>query len=320
MISPSFKLSLFFLFICCHGITQVFEVPWQSEFRSILFKAHGVEIKWTEHSNQNIQMLGSDKNKWNFKKDESGRLIIEQKDFDLVKEKKAPRALLSIKSPFVPVELLGDDVLVNFENFRSGINVNITKGAVKSFKTAGDIFIQLLDGEIVLDNQNGPWSIMGTQVKLQVKNSVGDGRIKILNGVVLLDKDSGQVTYKMYQGTGSIQQHVGGLTAEQIKGSIQIQQSIGRFEVTSEDAVVDVKGHKEMDLNLTTKSGKAVYSLSGVTGAWLNLSTHEGDLYLPNPLRPQKLKTESFFKGRSPGDKTGARVEIRSQQGNIVVR
>ncbi len=317
----------YFILICIafRINAQNLEVPVGADYTAIQFKMSRWDIKLQESTNGKVVLTGiKDKSLWNFKKDASGSLLIEERDyenklFNTGAEIGAKEHLI-VKVPLLPVTIVGNELDINIEGMKNNVKFVVIKGSIKGFKNQGEWRVFLNSGDIHLDAQSGPLYLNGSQVRFSMKNSMGDTKINDYGGTVTLEKNTGHNSIFNYQGAIILNQVTGSSQIELSKGSISITQSQGRHDIMSDEAAIDLKATKESDFNVKMKTGKLTYQSSGVTGTWLNLNSKEAEIFLPGGLKPQKVKTEVFYKGRTSGEKTASRLEVKSVNAPIIVR
>lgn len=303
---------------------QNIEIPIETDYRSIQFKLNRFDIKFQESSSGKVVISGiKDRSLWSFKKDDAGALVIEERDyetklFSAVAETAKER--LVIKTPALPLIITGTELDVGLEGIKNNIKIVLVKGIIKGFKTQGELRVFINSGEIALDLHQGSVFLNGSQVKFSMKNSTGDIKVSNHSGSVNLDKNTGHSAIFNYQGAIVLNQITGSSQVELSKGSVQITQSQGRHDIFTDEANVELKATKESDFNIKMKTGKLNFQSAGVTGAWLNLSSKEADIFLPAPLKPQRVKAEVFFKGRTAGEKSSSRLEVKSVNAPIIIR
>tara|TARA_B110001454_G_scaffold122549_1_gene114474 strand:- start:69193 stop:70164 length:972 start_codon:yes stop_codon:yes gene_type:complete len=306
---------------------QNLELPIGSEYNSIQIKLNRHDVKIQESGAAKIQFVGmKDKGNWNFRKD-NGVLIVEEKDYDSklfhtptegVKE--GPKERLVLKVPALPLFVSGNDLDVTLDNLRNTVKLVVFKGSVKGFKTQGELRVFLNSGEVSLDAHSAPLFLNGSQVKFGMKNSSSDIKVNNYSGTVVLEKNTGHSSIFNYQGGVTLKDVTGSSQIELMKGTVAIAQSQGRHDIVTDEVNIDLKATKESDFNVKMKNGKLNYGTSGVGGVWLSLNSKEGDIYLPSPMKPQKVKAETFYKGRTSGEKSAARLEAKTVNAAIIVR
>lgn len=310
---------------------QNMEIPIGSDYTSLQFRMNRMDIKVQESNVPKMIIVGiKDRDVWSFRKDVSGALVVEEKAYenklfasspsDVSLPRDGAKEKWIIKVPALPLIITGTDLDLNLEGLKNAVKVIIFKGSVRGFKTQGELRVFLNAGDVNLDSHSAPFFLNGSQVKLSMKNSSGDTKISSYSGSIVMDKNTGHNSIFNYQSGVSLNQVTGSSQIELSKGSVQIAQSQGRHDVITDEAHVDLKATKDSDFNIKMKSGKLNFSSAGVTGVWLNLSSKDADLYLPAPLKPQKIKTETFYRGRTPGEKSAARLEVKSVNAPIIIR
>jgi len=319
--------AILLLLICIRINAQNLELPVGSEYNSIQLRMNRHDLKIQESGASKIFFVGlKDKGNWSFRKD-NGVLVVEEKDYDsklfhtpAEGAKEGPKEKLVLKVPPLPLSISGNDLDVNLEGLRNSAKITIFKGSVKGFKNQGELRVFLNTGELSLDAHSAPLFLNGSQVKVTVKNSNSDIKISNYSGPMSFEKNIGHTSIFNYQGNISLKDVTGSSQIELSKGTVSVAQSQGRHDIVTDEANVDLKATKESDFNIKMKNGKLNYASSGVSGVWLSLNSKEGDIYLPAPLRPQKVKAETFYKGRTSGEKSGARLEVKSVNAAIIVR
>jgi hypothetical protein len=317
--------SLILLLICFRINAQNLELPVGSDYSSVQIRANHYDVKIQESNAAKIIMTGiKDKGLWSFKKNDNGALVMEEKDYESKlfssADDKSPKPRLVIKVPPMPLLVTGTSMDLSLEALRNSVKVMLFKGSVKGFKTQGELRIFLNAGDISIDGHSAPLFINGSQVKVAIKNSNGDMKVSTYSGPVLLEKNTGHISLFNYQSAVTLNQVTGSSQIELIKGSVHVSQSQGRHDIVTDDVALDLKATKESDFNVKMKNGKLNYSGAGVGGVWLNLNSKEADIFLPAPLKPLKAKAETFYKGRTSGEKTASRLEVKSVNAPIIVR
>ena len=319
--------AILLLLICIRINAQNLELPVGSEYNSIQLRMNRHDVKIQESGTAKIFFVGlKDKGSWSFSKD-NGVLIVEEKDYDsklfsapAEGAKDGPKDKLVLKVPPLPLSISGNDLHVSLESIRNSAKIMIFKGSVKGFKTQGELRVFLNTGDLTLDTHSAPLFLNGSQVKVSVKNSNADIKVSKYAGPMTLEKNTGHTSIFNYQGNIVLKEVTGSSQVELSKGTVSVVQSQGRHDIVTDEANVDLKATKESDFNVKMKNGKLNYASSGVSGVWLSLNSKEGDIYLPAPLRPQKVKAETFYKGRTSGEKSAARLEVKSVNAAIIVR
>lgn len=317
--------TLLFLLVGFRINAQNIEIPVGRDYTSMQFRMNRMDVRFQESTIPKVVIVGiKDRDAWSFRKDAAGILVVEEKNYDSQLFASTPSGAKDkwiVKIPSgLSMSVTGTDLDISGESLKNSVQALIFKGQVKGFKNQGEWRIFMNVGEVNLDAHTAPVFVNGSQVKFSMKNSTGDAKISNYSGSVVLDKNSGHNSVFNYQGTINLNQITGSSQIELSKGNVQIAQSQGRHDIVTEDANVDLKATKESDFNVKMKNGKLTYGSAGTTGVWLNLSSKEADLFLTAPMKPQKIKTETFYRGRTSGEKSAARLEVKTVNAPIIVR
>ncbi len=303
--------AIFCLLICFRINAQNLEIPVGTDYTSVQFKTSRTDIRFQESTTGKVVIIGiKDKSAWSFKKDTTGALVVEERDYEnkLFASGNEPKERLQVRVPMLPLLIVGNEIEMNLESLRNNVKVIAIKGVIKGFKTQGELRFFLNAGEVHLDAHSGSLFLNGSQVKFSMKNSSGDIKVNNYAGSINLEKTTGHSNVFNYQGTIVLNQVTGSSQIELSKGSVQVSQSQGRHDIQTDE------------VNVKMKSGKLTFQSGGVTGTWLNLSSKEADLFLPSPLKPQRVKAEVFYKGRTSGEKSASRLEAKTVNAPIIVR
>lgn len=318
------KIIAIFFLVVFRVNAQVHEFSVQ-EYPALIVKGQNMDIKISEFAGNNIRITGAaNKNHWAFKNLSGKGLILEEilKDNrkDLITGLDTPKHKLIIQVPNIPVEISGYKVDVLVENVKKEVKVVSSFGSLRFIKTAGEMIVALNNGDVLMESHNGKLKLDGEQIKLNIKNSTLDGEYRVQNLKLDMDKTHGYQQVHAFAGNVNLNQNSGSYLIEMTKGALSSIANQGRLEAVMDEANTEVRLVKDNELNIKTKTGKVFINSNNVTGIWLNLKSTEGDVYLPNPLKPQKLKTENLFKGRTSGDKTLTRAEIKTINAPIIIK
>lgn len=312
-------------FFCCSQVFgQVIELS-ARDYPALILKGQNLDVKISESQGASIKIMGvSDKNHWVLKNSNGKGLLIEEilkenkKDF--MSDLNSPKQKILIQTPSIPIQVSGYKVDLLVENIRKDLKVTSSFGILKFVKTIGELQVSLVNGDIVVETHTGKMIIDGEQLKLNVQNSLSDGEFKVQNLKLSLDKTQGNQQIYAYNGQVNLNQNSGSFFLEMTKGTLGAFTNQGRFEANLDDVNTQVRLSKDNELILKAKTGRIFVNTNNVSGVWLNLKSDEGDIYLPGSLRSNKNKQESTYKGRTPGDKTLTRIEVKSINAPIIIK
>lgn len=316
-------IAIFFLIIVRVN-AQVLEFSAQ-EYPSVVIKGLNMDVKLSEGVGNSIKIVGmANKNQWSFKNLIGKGLLLEEviKDNrkDLMTHLDQPKIKLIIQVPNIPIEILGHKVDLLAENLKKDLKVVAAQGTLKFIKTSGEVTLSLNSGEVYADSHSGKFRLDGEQIKTVIKNSNVDGEFRVQSLKLDLEKTNGHQVVNSYSGVLNLNQNSGSYFVELTRGSLSSIANQGRLEAMMDEANTEVRLLKDNELNIKTKTGKVFVNTNGVSGIWLNLKSTEGDVYLPAPLKVVRLKTENFYKGRTAGEKTLTRAEIKTNNAAIIIK
>lgn len=296
-----------------------------SEYPSLIIKGQNLDIKLSEVTGSPIRIQGiTNRNQWSFKNWNGKALIVEEivreNKRDLLSNLDIPKVKLVIQVPSIPVEISGYKTDLLVENLKKDIKVVSTSGNLRFIKPTGEMILSLINGEVVVDGHNGKLKLDGDNLKVNVKNSTSDGEYRVQNLKLELEKNLGHQQMVSYFGNLNLKQNSGSYQIELTKGSLSAIANQGRLEALLDEASAEVRLVKDNEINIKTKTGKVFVNTNNVPGVWFNLKSDDGEIYLPSPLKTQKHNSESLFKGRTAGEKTLTRGEIKTVNAPIIIK
>lgn len=311
-------------FRCSQVFGQAIELSVR-DYPALILKGQNLDVKISESPGASIKIVGvSDKNRWVLKNSNGKGLLIEEilkeNKKDLMSALNSPKQKILIQTPSIPIQVSGYKVDLLVENMKKEIKVTSSFGILKFIKTTGELQVSLVNGDIAVETHTGKMIFDGEQLKLNVQNSLSDGEFKVQNLKLSLDKTQGNQQIYAYNGQVSLNQNSGSFFLEMTKGTLSAFTNQGRFEANLDDVNTQVRLSKDNELILKAKTGRIFVNTNNVSGIGLNLKSDEGDIYLPGSLKSYKNKQESTFKGRTPGDKTLTRIEVKSINAPIIIK
>lgn len=324
-ILPMKKITIaIFFMVFFRANAQVLEFS-TLEYPSLIVKGMNLDVKISEVPGAMIKISGiTNKNQWSFKNQMGKALLIEEviKDNrkELITHMDQPKLKIIIQVPNIPVEISGFKIDLLAENLKKDLKLVVGQGSLKFSKTTGELNLSINNGDVAIESHSGKLKMDGEQVKTTIKNSTFDGEYRVQNLKLDLEKSNGYQQISAYSGNLNLNQNTGTYIVELSKGSLSSIANQGRLEALMDEASAEVRLVKDNELNIKTKSGKVFVNTNGVSGIWLNLKSSEGEVYLPSPLKPAKLKTENLYKGRTSGEKTLTRAEIKTNNAAIIIK
>lgn len=233
-----------------------------------------------------------------------------------------PGALRKIEvfGPPVPVEVHLQRGQVTFNHWTKEARVEIVQGRASSQSGSGSLQIHLQKGDIMVSDHSGKVSTDGYNGNTGLKNIHGDIDSQLFSGNLVIERAKGYLNVDARQANTKISQSSGSLQFENGKGNLTVQSYQGRIDGQTGEGNVSVGFLPESEMNLKSKSGRVSIQAPARSGAYLNLLTEDGDIYVPKEVRVTRLSTEKSVRGRLRGEKQQANVVVRSQEGSIFVK
>ncbi|MFZ4403319.1 MAG: DUF4097 family beta strand repeat-containing protein [Pseudobdellovibrionaceae bacterium] len=207
------------------------------------------------------------------------------------------------------------------------LKVTLQGGRVQSIGSSGTLHLYVHKGDISVQDHSGAVLVDAFQLNSSsFKNILGEGQIEVFQGTVGIEKWQGRLGLQTHKAVVQVTQSQGALQLDSNSGSFNVQTHKGRIDGSSKDGVHSINIVKGgVDVNLRTQSGKITVQSPPV--AYLNVSSREGDIYLPSPLKVLRTSTEKFYrgnKGSGAGSKSGdegfSRITLRSSEGIISIK
>jgi hypothetical protein len=235
--------------------------------------------------------------------------------------KLAPKKrIIEISGRALPVEIHAFDGQVQLTRWSREALVHLQKGRVVSKEGAGHLKAHSQTGDITVLDHQGQVTLDTYKSNITVRNHSGDMDIENFTGETTIDKAKGFLSFNQGLGTTKIMGSSGSLQFEVNKGNFNVHSFLGRVEGQTIEGPVTVQMANDSEVNLKSKSGKVTVVSSPTSGALLNLTNQDGEIFAPNYLRVSRDGGMKTLRGRLKGDATKGSIVIRSQEGSINIR
>lgn len=245
------------------------------------------------------------------------RELSDRKEFGKVK---LPKRVIEITGASLPVEVHSFDGQVTVAKWSDDVHIQLQKGKINIKDIQGNLDLHSQKGEIQIQNVSGKVQLDTHQASVVIRDMNGDLDLVNFAGDTVLDKSKGNFDLNFNQGTTKVLTSSGSLEFETGKGVLTSQGFQGRIEGQSQEGTINVVMASEQDLSVKTQTGKVVVTPSANSGASLNLTTVEGDIYVPSYLKVNRDGASKFLRGRLRGDVQKGHLSIRSQEGSILIK
>ncbi len=216
------------------------------------------------------------------------------------------------------IQLRGGSVVA--QKWSKDLKVSVTQGRVSSLNGAGALQIYVQKGDVNVQDHTGKVNADAYAGSMTLKNIQGDVDASLFTGPLLVEKVRGFSSLTSQIGPAKVVQGTGTLQFENGKGGLNIQGFQGRVDGQNQEGSVTVQMVLDSEIDIKSKAGRIQVQSPAGSGASVNLFTVEGDIFVPNELRVNKLSSEKSVRGRLRGEGQRGSIFVRSQDGAIIVK
>lgn len=220
----------------------------------------------------------------------------------------------------LPTEIQLRGGSVTAQKWSKDLKVSLSQGRVSALNGAGSLQIYVQKGDVNVQDHSGRVSADIYAGTMTLKNIQGDVDASLFTGPLLLEKVRGFSSLTSQMGPVKVAQGTGTLQFENGKGGLNIQGFQGRVDGQNQEGSVTVQMALDSELDIKSKAGRVQVQAPASSGASVNLLTVEGDIFVPNELRINKLSSEKSVRGRLRGEAQRGSIFVRSQDGAIIVK
>ncbi len=228
--------------------------------------------------------------------------------------------IIEISGRALPVEVHAFEAQVQLTHWSKEALIHIQKGRLNSKDGAGTLKAHLQNGDISILDHQGLVSLDTYKGNVLIKNLSGDLAIENFAGETNIEKARGFLSFNQGLGGTKILGSSGSLQFEVSKGNFSVQNFLGRVEGQTIEAPVSVQMANDTEIHLKSKSGKIIVSVAPTSGALLNITSQEGDVFGPSYLKVSREANQKSLRGRLKGEIQKGSIVIRSQEGAINIR
>ena len=216
------------------------------------------------------------------------------------------------------------------------LEVAVRKGNIRVENHIGAVKLQLLVGDITILGGEGPLAVTHQEGILSVRGHRGSVRCESYQGKVFAEAIKGNLEIENFMGETSVKASEGSLNLTSSRGTSRISGQKGRMDfwqgrgtLSIDDLQGSLKGQTqqgsvvaslggEADVRLTSQEGPISLKLKD-SKALLQLSTQDGNIFVPSPLRVTDMGSQKYVRGRLSGN-VGGSVVVKSDSGVIRVQ
>ncbi len=243
-----------------------------------------------------------------------------KKDWKNVLSQKSNRKkVIEIRGPAIPVEIYGRDSVININQWPNKVEAHLVNGKINS-QYGRDLTFSFNSGEAIISEGQGYIKGNVSQGQLNIKNSQVDGDLQVQRGQVSLDKINGRWSFNTQSSAVKVNQGQGVLQIENQKGVWNVSKFKGRVDGQMRDGNMNLSLLQDSEASIKSQTGKIQVQVPQGAGAYLNLLSSEGDLFLPGDLKANRGGNEKSYRGRLRGESQKISVTARSQEGVIILK
>lgn len=312
-LKKGFLIGLVICGMFCEQSLYAFELdPTLVDNDKILLNLNNADLKIkVGDKNQIILQQGSFQEKFSSEKKE-GLLRITQNLF----EKEKLNIELTLK-PHLFLEVHQKEGAITATKLLKETYLNLSKGKISISSSSAPLNLHQLRGEVNLKDQTGKTFVDSYSANITVENISADLEIQNFSGNSIVENSKSDFTAFQNQGLLKIVNHQGSLNFDLNKAQLNAQKISGRIDGQSSEGVINLIPNDDVDINVRLKSGKLNIQSGQMTGGSLNVSTTDGDIYLPNPIKTNGAKS---FRGRFGNANSKASIFARSQDAIIQIK
>ncbi|RME14296.1 MAG: hypothetical protein D6797_09170, partial [Bdellovibrio sp.] len=182
------------------------------------------------------------------------------------------------------------------------------KGAIKVYQYRGQVQVQKLEG--------GPVYLNAYKSQMKISRVKGDLHVHNFSGSTQVAQSEGRLELSSFEGRSEVKRLKGDfefkggrsiISAAFVEGAVTGSSLQGKISLTLKDKV-RVRVRTE-DAPVTLRLKKS--------GAWVNLGTEEGKLYVPDFLKLTRYAQLKLRQGRLRGGPSSGSVFVRTKNGDI---
>lgn len=306
----------------------------------IIHAAGSVVIHYKEKSNT-VKILQSEADTLVQLKE--GHLFIEEKEFannSLVKsnldlktfenskggtnpgaaktESSAKKKTLEIEIPALAVDMVVLDGSIELNQLKKDVRINLQKGKMTAKNLQAALNIHGIKTDINIEGGNFNLHTDLYQSIMKIKDFKGNIDLDLFNAELVVEKSNLNGNLRATQGVVKLNQCEGSVQFDFGRAQLVTNQWVGRLEGVSQEGPLTLGLGKEFEIILRTNLAKVNLTPPIESGALVNLTTQEGDIYAPQQYKVVRDNGVKILKARLKGDSSGKNlITVRSQEGSF---
>lgn len=236
---------------------------------------------------------------------------------NLLKNEKVPRFTLEARVPAVALEIAARKGGIRVENHAGPLKLQLLSGEINVTGGDGPIGMTHQEGAVVVRGHRGPVRCESYQGKILAESVTGALDIENFMGDTTVKGSEGNLNLTATRGTSRIAGQKGRIDFWQGRGSLIVDDLQGPLKGQTQQGAIAATVTGEADVRLTSQEGPISLKLKD-SKAYLQLTTQDGNIVVPNPLRVTDMGSQKTVRGRLSGSVPGT-INIKSDSGSIRV-
>ena len=228
------------------------------------------------------------------------------------------RKILELEVPALAIELLVVEGSVDLNGLRKDTKVNLQKGRMIVKNQVGGLKLHGLKTDINIEGGSGALHTDLYQSNMKVKDYRGNLELDLFNGELIFDKSNITGNLRATQGVVRLNQCEGVLQFDLGRAQLFTSSWNGRLEGFSQEGPLNIGLGKDFEVIIRTGSAKVNLTPPADSGASVQMTTQEGDIYAPQQYHVSRDNGIKSLRARLKGESSGKNImTVRSQEGSF---
>lgn len=228
------------------------------------------------------------------------------------------KKILELEVPTMAIDLLVVEGSVDLNGLRKDTKVNLQKGRMIVKNQVGGLKLHGLKTDINIEGGSGALHTDLYQSNMKVKDYRGNLELDLFNGELIFDKSNITGNLRATQGVVRLNQCEGVLQFDLGRAQLFTSSWNGRLEGFSQEGPLNIGLGKDFEVIIRTGSAKVNLTPPADSGASVQMTTQEGDIYAPQQYHVSRDNGIKSLRARLKGESSGKNImTVRSQEGSF---
>ena len=208
---------------------------------------------------------------------------------------------------------------VDLADWGADTHLSLESGQMQVKNTKGFLRATLMSGGIKMNRHEGLMNVDAYQAKVSLAEVEGNIVVQNFSGSSVISNTKGALDFSSYTGALAVKKGKGQVSFESHSGAVDINGFHGRLEGKNSEGPITLNVVDKPNVKVNSDSGTVKIKLPKASGAWVNVGSVEGVLYIPPAIKRKRLANLKWARGRLSGSPQGS-VHVRTQSGAVTVR